>query len=187
MHRKRHVCVFVLRFPTVIMSIPFHVSPVITMNDIDTWELSESLNYVFVYLGITSASLQNILLAYICPDSKQSYNLEENRGPFQYPIIRLIVRSRKASKPRDFYLELYDHSEILQAPWQQCCRRACQISKRCDNSNYRSRGIDTSRDLTIRRLFGYWNGPWSFANPPNCANHNKTKKGKTVLPFHGNI
>ena len=78
-------------------------------------------------------------------------------GPFQYPIRRLVVRSRKVSKPRDLYLELYDRSEIWQAPRQRCCRRACQISKRCDNLNYRSRGIENSRDPTIRRLIGYWN------------------------------
>ena len=31
--------------------------------------------------------------------------------PFQYPIRRLIRRSRKVSKPRDLYLELFDRSE----------------------------------------------------------------------------
>ena len=31
---------------------------------------------------------------------------------FQYPIKRLIVRSRKVSKPRYLYLELFDGSEI---------------------------------------------------------------------------
>ena len=30
------------------------------------------------------------------------------RIPFQNPIRRLIVRSRKVSKPTDLYLELYD-------------------------------------------------------------------------------
>ena len=78
--------------------------------------------------------------------------------PFQYPIRRLTVRSRKVSKSRDLYLELSDRCEIWQAPRQQGCRSACQISKRCDNLNYQSRGLDTSRDLTIRRLIGYWNG-----------------------------
>ena len=39
-----------------------------------------------------------------------------------------------------------------------CCRGACQISKRCDNSNYQSRGFETSGDLTIKRIIGYWNG-----------------------------
>ena len=49
---------------------------------------------------------------------------------FQYPIRRLTVRSHKVSKPRDLYLELSDRSEICQAPRQQGCRSACQISKR---------------------------------------------------------
>ena len=48
---------------------------------------------------------------------------------------------------------MYNHSEIWQAPWQQCC---C-ISKWCDNLNYQSWGFKTSRDLTMRRLIRYWN------------------------------
>ena len=80
------------------------------------------------------------------------------RAPSQYPIIRLIVRSRKVSKPRDLYLELSDRSEIWQARRQHCCRCACQISKRYGNLKYQSRGFETSWDLTIRRLFGYWDG-----------------------------
>ena len=68
------------------------------------------------------------------------------------------VRSRKVWKPRDLYLELFDCSKFWQAPRQHCCRGACQILKRWDNLNYQSRGFETSRDLTIRCLIGYWNG-----------------------------
>ena len=75
--------------------------------------------------------------------------------PFQYPIKRLTVRTRKVSKPRDLYLELFDRSEILQAARQQGCRSACRISKRCHNLNFQSRGFETSRDLPIRRIIGY--------------------------------
>ena len=77
--------------------------------------------------------------------------------PSQYPKRRLPIRSRKVSKPRDLYLELSDLSEIWQAVRQQCCRCACPISKRYDNLKYRSRGFETLRDLTERRLIGYWN------------------------------
>ena len=80
------------------------------------------------------------------------------RAPSQYPKRRLSVRSRKVSKPRDLYLDLSDRSEIWPALRQQCCRCACQIAKRYDNLKYRSRGFETSRDLTERRLFGYWDG-----------------------------
>ena len=83
---------------------------------------------------------------------------QRTRVPFQYPIRRLIVRSRKVSKPRDLDLELYGCSEIWQAPRQQCCGCACQISKHGENLNYQSRDFETSRDLTIRLLIGYWNG-----------------------------
>ena len=75
-----------------------------------------------------------------------------SRDLFQYPIRRLIVRSRKVSKRRNLFSGWYDRSDIWQTPWQQCCRCTCQISKRCHNLNYRSRGFETSRDLTIRRL-----------------------------------
>ena len=81
-----------------------------------------------------------------------------SRAPSQYPKWRLSVRSRKVSKPRDLYLELSDRFEIWQALRQQCCRCACQIAKRYDNLKYRSRGFETLRDLTERRLFGYWDG-----------------------------
>ena len=79
-------------------------------------------------------------------------------APPQYPKRRLFVRSRKDSKPRDLYLELSDRFEIWQALRQQCCRCVCQISKRYDNLKYQSRGFETSRGLTKRRLFGYWDG-----------------------------
>ena len=88
----------------------------------------------------------------------QNATISSQHYPFQYLIRRFIVRSRKASKPRDLYLESSDRSEIWQAPRQQCCRSANQISKRCDNLNHRSRGFEILRDLTIRRLIGYWNG-----------------------------
>ena len=81
-----------------------------------------------------------------------------SRAPSQYPKRRLFVRSRKVSKPRDWYFKLSYRFEIWQAHRQQCCRSACQISERSDNSEYKSRGFETSRDLTIRRLFGYWDG-----------------------------
>ena len=80
------------------------------------------------------------------------------RTPSQYPKRRLFVRSRKVSKPRDWYFKLSYRFEIWQAHRQHCCRSACQISERSDNSKYKSRGFETLRDLTERRLFGYWDG-----------------------------
>ena len=79
-------------------------------------------------------------------------------APSQYPERRLLVRSRKVSKPRDWYFKLSYRFEIWQAHRQHCCRSACQISERSDNSKYKSRGFETLRDLTKRRLFGYWDG-----------------------------
>ena len=90
--------------------------------------------------------------------ASQTCSFEAIWAPSQYPKRRLSVRSRKVSKLRDLYLELSDRSEIWQALRQQCCRCACQISKRYDNLKYQSRGFETSRDLTLRRLFGYWDG-----------------------------
>ena len=77
--------------------------------------------------------------------------------PFQYPIRRLIVKSRKVSKPRDRDLKTSYRFEILQAHRQHCCRCACQISERWDNFKYKSRGFKALRDLFIRRFMGYWN------------------------------
>ena len=76
-----------------------------------------------------------------------------DRGPFQYAIRRLIVRSRKVPKPWDWLFKLSHRFEILTG--------VCQISKRSHNSKHKSRGFETSRDLTIRRLIAYWNGPRS--------------------------
>ena len=77
-----------------------------------------------------------------------------SQGPVSIPEKSF----RKVSKLRDLYLESSDRSEIWQALRQQCCRCACQISKRYDNLKYQSRGFETLRDLTKRRLFGYWDG-----------------------------
>ena len=79
-------------------------------------------------------------------------------APFQYPIRRFIVRSRGVSKPRDWWIKLSRRFEIWQVLWQPCCCGACQVSERSDNSKYKSRGFETLRDLTVRRLVGYWNG-----------------------------
>ena len=102
-----------------------------------------------------------IVLAYLCLNCPQTF-----WAPFQYPKRRLSVRSRKVSKPRDWYLKLSYRFAIWQAHRQHCCRSACQISKRSDNSKYKSRGFETLRDLTERRLFGYWDGTQVL---PQCA------------------
>ena len=81
-----------------------------------------------------------------------------NWAPSQYPKRRLFVRSREVSKPRDRYFKLSYCFEIWQAHRQHCCRSACHISERSDKSKYKSRGFETLRDLTKRRLFGYWDG-----------------------------
>ena len=78
------------------------------------------------------------------------------RTPFQYPIKRRMVRYREVSKPQDWLLMLLHHFKIWQTPRHQCCRAACQISERSDNSKYKFRGFEASRDLTIRRPVGYW-------------------------------
>ena len=92
------------------------------------------------------------------------YLIRQARAPSQYPKRRLFVRSRKASKPRDWYFKLSYRFEIWQAHRQHCCRSACKISERSDNSKYKSRGFETLRDLTERRLFGYWDGAGSCLN-----------------------
>ena len=85
-------------------------------------------------------------------------SLTETWDLLQYPIRRHIVRSLEVSKPRGLWLESSNRPGIWQAPRQHCCRGSSQISTRCDNSNHQYRGFETTRDLTIRRLIGYWTG-----------------------------
>ena len=42
--------------------------------------------------------------------------------------------------------------------------RCLQILERSDDSKYKSRGFETLRDFTIRRLIGYWNGAQMIRN-----------------------
>ena len=89
------------------------------------------------------------------------------RAMFLYPIRHLIVRSHKVSKSWALYVELSDRFEIWQAHQQHCCQGACQISKRCVNLNYQSRGFETSWDLTTRRLIWYLFDIWNRAKVVN--------------------
>ena len=107
------------------------------------------------------------------------------RAPSQYPKRRLSVRSRKVSKPRDLYLELSDRYEIWQALRQQCCRCACQISKRYENLKYQSRGFETLRDLMERRLFGYWDGAQQSTQQLYQENQNHIKHEQTMCILNG--
>ena len=128
-------------------------------SEIDAWCWRRVLWIRHVALAMPNKNASQALYRYIS-DLQMSC-----RAPSQYPKRRLIVRSREVSKSRDLYLELSDRSEIWQALRQHCCRCACQISKRYDNLKYQSRGFETSRDLTIRRLFGYWDGAQGFRVP----------------------
>ena len=121
-----------------------------------TWEWNHMMSFKIIgnstvcstyYADLRQRNHQSFALLWfevfplVNPLTKGQYS----RAPSQYPKRRLFVRSRKISKPRDLYLDLSDRSEIWQALRQQC---ACQISKRYDNLKYRSRGFETSRDLT---------------------------------------
>ena len=75
----------------------------------------------------------------------------------QYLIKHLIVRSRKALKPRDLHLEFSDHSEFWLAHWQHYCGCACKISKWNNNLIYQTHGFESSWGLKIIHLIGYWN------------------------------
>ena len=64
---------------------------------------------------------------------------------------RLTVRSDEVSGPQDSSLN-FNHSEVWQAPWQQYCRVACQISERHNHYNIRAHGFETLRGLVVRRV-----------------------------------
>ena len=60
---------------------------------------------------------------------------------------RFIVRSRKVSEARDQWLVLSSCFEICQASGQHCYRGACQISRRYEHFNTRSRAFELLWDL----------------------------------------
>ena len=107
------------------------------------------------------------------------------RAPSQYPKRRLFVRSRKVSKPRDWYFKLSYRFEIWQAHRQHCCRSACQVSERSDNSKYKFRGFETLRDLTERRLFWYWDGAQIYGVSRSRFHGGTTEEGNCsyLLPL----
>ena len=70
-----------------------------------------------------------------------------------------FVRSLKASKAQDWWLECSNCSESWQTSWQQCCWGTCQMSKQYEHSNTWYCAFQTLWDLTIRPPMQYWIGP----------------------------
>ena len=99
------------------------------------------------------------------------------RAPSQHPKRRPPARPRKASKPRDRYPKSSYRTAIWQAHRQHCCRSACQISERSNNSKYKSRGPETPRDPKERRTLGHWDGAQSPIQN-NQWYQNKSKHGR---------
>ena len=101
--------------------------------------------YIYIYIFIYICMQKYVCIdEHICDNYKVQRSCERhvaaqsgNRAPSQYPKRRLFVRSRKVSKPRDWYFKLSYRFEIWQAHRQHCCRSACQISERSDNSKYK--------------------------------------------------
>ena len=63
----------------------------------------------------------------------------------------------KMSRPRSRKIHIQNCAMALKFDKHLGSHRACQMAKRCDNLKCRYRGFGISRDLTIRRIFGYWN------------------------------
>ena len=68
---------------------------------------------------------------------------------YDVTVMILGLYSPSWLEPRDSCLDFFNHSEIWQAPRQQRCRDACQISKRYDH-NSQSDGFEISRHFTLR-------------------------------------
>ena len=64
----------------------------------------------------------------------------------------------QVSKAWDWWLDLYNCSEIYWASRQHYCWVACQISKQYKHFNTRSHATEFLWDLTIRRLICHWIG-----------------------------
>ena len=70
----------------------------------------------------------------------------------------LIVSSYGKRKSRSREIDSLNYRLALKTDGHISSTVACQISDRSYDSKNRSRGLDTLRDLTIRRLIGYSNG-----------------------------
>ena len=66
------------------------------------------------------------------------------------------MRSREASKPREWWFNLSPRFKIRHAARQLCCRTL----ERSDSFKLKYRGFEALRDLAIRRLIWYWNGSY---------------------------
>ena len=102
------------------------------------------------YLPVTMIhSFPRKVIVYICIILIMS---SDDQGDFQY----YTLRSRKISKPRDLYLELFDRYEIWQVSRQLCCQSACPISKQHNNSNYLCRCFEAWWGFTLKQLSLQW-------------------------------
>ena len=133
------------------------------------FESFQSIKCIWTFVCEMAGNLSRPQCVTIMTYSKKCINPLSSRAPSQYPKRRLIVRSREVSKPRDWYFKLSYRFEIWQAHRQHCCRSACQISERSDISKYKSRSFETLRDLTERRLFGYWDGALAGVRTRACC------------------
>ena len=99
--------------------------------------------FVFLWISVRLCALgqaSNLIICY-------ARQCSATRDPFQYPLRQTSYR--KISNQQDWVLECCYRFEIWQAIRQLCCRDACQISKRLENYDHRSRAL---RNLTITRL-----------------------------------
>ena len=144
-----------------VYSIPLHIikHSLMQRNQISIRVMHKCIRHRILIHGIWNMeeSAQGLLFHYglrFC-----SLTRKVHTGPVS--IYDKTFYSKISAKRWDWYLKLHDRSETWHAS-QQYCWFVCQISKRCDILNYQSCNPETSWDLKIRRLIGYWNGPWSM-------------------------
>ena len=105
-------------------------------------------------------------------------------APFRYAIRRLTISPEAAR----FMLRIVRSLWNLPSP-------PVPVKFRWDNSNHQSRSFETSRDLSIRRLIGYWNGAlvpsirqtitWTNDDPVNWRIHASMPLWANVLKRNG--
>ena len=111
-------------------------------------------NYIHIKHGTEllnhALTLTAVLLLKLGPGVKQLHPTENNLGLY---LLSDKTSYRKISwSLEDSSLGFSNRSEIWQAPRQQRCRDACQISEGYDRYKIQSRSFETSRDLAVRRL-----------------------------------
>ena len=142
------------------LQIPYSSSIILyRCNDTNQLPLQYNSPVILQRTRVITKRLPSHIVTILVRCKLTAYNkMTPNDPVLQYAQSLLIKPYLLLTMGEEWYFKLSYRFEIWQAHRQHCCRDVCQISERSDDSKYKSRGFETLRDLTERRLFGYWDG-----------------------------